>query len=86
MLFASNRYSKPFVFDKAMLLDNSFFVIMGKDIYGAVKPWVVYKVRWNGQTFTHRVRAHFDYQSALKDFTLLQGKEWHGGETTSNLC
>lgn len=86
MLFASNTYAKPFVFDKAMSLDNKSFVVMGKDIWGAVKSWVVYKVSWNGRDYYHKVQAHFDYQSALKDFTLAQGKEWHGGDTLSDLC
>ena len=86
MLFASNKYSKPFVFDKAMSLNKQSFVIMGKDIYGAVKPWVVYTVSWNGRDYSHRVQAHFDYQSALKNFTLAQGKEWNGGDTLSDEC
>ena len=86
MLFASNTFAKPFVFDKAMSLDNKTFVVIGKDIYGAVKPWVVYCVTWNGKDYYHKVQGHFDYQSALKDFTLAQGQEWRGGDTLSNLC
>ena len=86
MLFASNSYAKPFVFDKALSVDRSRFVMMGKDIYGAVKPWVVYSVTWNGKDYHYRVYGHFDYYSALKDFTILQGKEWLGGETLSDRC
>ena len=86
MLFASNTFAKPFVFDKAMSIDEKNFVVMGKDIYGAVKPWVVYVVSWNGRNYYHKVLSHFDYQSALKDFTLAQGKEWHGGDTLSDEC
>lgn len=86
MLFASNTFAKPFVFDKAMSLDNNTFVVMGKDIYGAIKPWVVYSVAWNGRNFYYNAQAHFDYQSALKNFTLAQGKIWHGGDTLSDLC
>ena len=86
MLFASNTYAKPFVFDKAMSLDNRIFVVMGKDVYGAMKPWVVYCVRWNGSNYSYVVRAHFNYHSALKDFTVAQGKEWHGGDTLSDVC
>ena len=86
ILFASNRYAKPFVFDKAMSIDSKTLVVMGKDIYGAVKPWVVYCISWNGRYYTYKVGAHFDYQSALKDFTLAQGKEWQGGDTLSDEC
>lgn len=86
MLFASNSFAKPFVFDKAISLDRSRFVMLGKDIYGAIKPWVVYGVTWNGREYHHKVYGHFDYYSALKDFTILQGKEWLGGETLSDLC
>jgi hypothetical protein len=86
MLFASNKYAKPFVFDKAMSLDNKQFVMMGKDIYGSMKPWVVYVVSWNGRDFHHRIYSHFDYQSALRDFTEFQGKKWFGGDTASDLC
>ena len=86
MLFASNSYAKPFVFDKANAIDNKSFVVLGKDIYKAVKPWVVYSVSWNGRDYYYRVKAHFDYQSALKDFTLLQGIEWRGGNTLSDEC
>ena len=86
MLFASNSYAKPFVFDKAMSQDRKSFVIMGKDIYGAVKPWVIYAVTWNGKRFNYKVLSHFDYLSALKDFIIYQGKEWLGGETLSDLC
>ncbi len=86
MLFASNKYAKPFVFDKAMCPDNKHFIILGKDIYGAVKPWVLYCVMWNGRTFYYEIQSHFDYKSALKVFTLAQGKEWHGGDTLSDEC
>lgn len=86
MLFASNSYAKPFVFDKAMVLENESFVVLGKDIYDAIKPWVIYSVSWNGRVFCHKVQAHFDYQSALKVFTLSQGKEWRGGDTMSDEC
>ena len=86
MLFASNTFAKPFVFDKAMSLDKKRFVVMGKDIYGAVKPWIVYSITWNGRNYYYQVLSHFDYQSALKDFTLAQGKEWHGGDPMSDLC
>ena len=86
MLFASNLYAKPFVFDKAISQDRRSFVMMGKDIYGAVKPWVVYVIMWNGNNYYYKVYGHFDYESALKDFTIFQGKVWHGGETLSDLC
>lgn len=86
VLFASNTFAKPFVFDKAMSLDKKNLVIMGKDIYGAVKSWVVYIVSWNGKYYHYKVQSHSDYQSALKGFTLAQGKEWHGGDTLSDLC
>ncbi len=86
MLFASNSYAKPFVFDKAISKDGRSFVMMGKDIYGAVKPWVIYVVSWKGTDFHYRVFSHFDYKSALKDFTILQGKVWNGGETLSDGC
>lgn len=51
-----------------------------------MKPWVVYVVSWNGRDFHHRVYSHFDYQSALRDFTEFQGKKWLGGDTASDLC
>ena len=86
MLFASNSYAKPFVFDKVLSQDGKCFVMMGKDIYGAVKPWVIYAISWNGKKYYHRVSGHFDYESALKVFTILQGKEWLGGETLSDQC
>ncbi len=86
MLFASNSYAKPFVFDKAISQDGRSFVMMGKDIYGAVKPWVIYAISWNGKNYCYKVSGHFDYESALKDFTILQGKTWLGGETHSDMC
>lgn len=85
-LFASNTFAKPFVFDKAMSLDKKSFIVMGKDIYGAVKSWVVYSINWNGRNFFHKVSSHFDYISALKVFTIFQGKEWTGGDTLSDRC
>ena len=86
MLFASNSYAKPFVFDKAISQDGRSFVMMGKDIYGALNPWVIYVITWNGKTYHYKVSSHFDYESALKDFTIRQGKTWHGGETSSDQC
>ena len=85
-LFASNYIAKPFVFDKAMSLDKKSFVVMAKDIYGAIKPWVVYSINWNGRNYFHKVFAHFDYLSALKDFTILKGKEWTGGDVIDDYC
>lgn len=69
-----------------MSQDGKYFIMMGKDIYGAVKPWVIYAISWNGKNYYHRVSGHFDYESALKDFTILQGKTWHGRETLSDQC
>lgn len=86
MLFANNKFAKPFVFDKAISLNKKKFIMMGKDIYGAVKPWVIYVVTWNGKDYYHRISSHFDYNSALKDFTISQGKQWNGGETLSDQC
>ena len=86
MLFASNRYAKPFVFDKAFSQDGKYLIIMGKDIYGAVKPWVIYAIKWTGKEFYYEVYSHFDYESALKYFTIFQGKPWDGEETLSDLC
>lgn len=87
MLFASNSYAKPFVFDKALSLDEKSLVILGKDIYGAVKPWVVYTVNYKNGCFVHRyVSGHFDYDSALRDFTVASGEEWTGGVVLSDLC
>ena len=60
--------------------------MMGKDIYGAVKPWVIYAIKWNGKEFYYKVYSHFDYKSALKFFTIFQGKTWDGEETLSDLC
>ena len=87
MLFASNSYAKPFIFDKALSLDSNSLIILGKDIYGAIKPWVVYKVNYINGNFVHRyVSGHFDYVSALRDFTIAQGKEWTGGDVLSDYC
>ncbi len=49
MLFASNKNAKPFVFDKAISLDQKRFIMIGKDIYGAIKPWIIYVMTWNGK-------------------------------------
>ncbi len=86
MLFASNKYAKPFVYDKALSLDEEKLVILGKDIYGSVKSWVVYIITWNGRYFRHIPSSHFDYLSALKIFTLAKGDEWTRGDTLSDMC
>lgn len=84
MLFASNKYASPFVFDKAMCSDKKHFIVMGKDIYGAIKPWVLYCITWNGRDYFYEVQSHFDYKSALKIFMLAQGEKWYGGDTMSD--
>ncbi len=86
MHFAHNIYASPFVFDKAFSKDRSHFVILGKDLKGAMKKWVVYDVTWKGNKYEHRVDSHFDYQGALQSFILHQGKEWLGGDTLSDEC
>ena len=74
MLFASNSYAKPFVFDKVMSQDGKYFVMMGKDIYGAVKPWVIYAISWNGKNYYHRVSGHFDYEALSKSLRFFKAK------------
>lgn len=78
MLFASNEFAKPFVFEKRFCLEVGCLVILGKDIYGAVKPWVVYRITWNGKyhEYRYRVKGYFSYYDAYVNYKLAQKRDW----------
>ena len=87
MLFASNSFAKPFVFNKALSIDKKKIIVLGKDIYGALKPWVVYQITFADNAYHHKyLSGHFDYESALHEFIISQGKEWTGEDVFSDYC
>jgi hypothetical protein len=54
---------------------------------GAVKPWSLAKVTHEGGKFVHEsCGTFFALDGAEKQFTLIQGLSWQGGDSIDDYC
>lgn len=85
-LFSRNYFSDFFVIDYALIEDNkTLLVASGVDIDGTIEFQMSYglvKIYYSGEQFIHEGLGTFwTKNGVMKQFTLLQGKEWDGPDS-----
>ena len=63
-------------------------VVMTYSVFKSPKPWAIAKITYtNDGNFIHTNEgSFFEEEGALKKYTLLQGKEWTGGDSKDDYC
>lgn len=86
-VFSINKYSRTLIEKFAISNDGNTIWVLGinsdKD---AIKPWSLARITIENKLFVHEsLGSFFQKIGAEKQFTLVQGLEWTGGETFDEL-
>jgi len=86
-VFAVSRFGRTEVVKAALCSDSTELFVLGQQGAGAVKPWSLAKVTYEGGKFVHEsCGTFFTLEGAEKRFTLGRGLPWEGGETFDDYC
>ena len=74
--------------DKAAISDGGTAIfILGAHDEDSIKPWSLSRVTFENGQFVHEsCGTFFTHEGAEKEFTLIQGLNWEGGETFDDYC
>ena len=86
-VFSRNQYLNSIIVDFATSKDeNTLWVICKNSDDNAVKPWVLAQVIYENNLFVHtNLGSFFEKVGAEKQFTIIQGLEWTGGNFIDDL-
>lgn len=86
-VFSRNRYSSSIIVDFVFSKDKDILWIMCRDSNdNAIKPYTLAQVTYEKDLFVHtNLGSFFKKDGAEKQFTLVQGLEWTGGDTFDDL-
>jgi hypothetical protein len=78
-----NRYSNSIIVDYELSKDESTLWVMCKSSdNNAIKPWSLAQITYENGLFVHEnLGSFFEKEGADKQFALVQGLEWTGGDT-----
>ncbi len=87
-IFSQNQYSNSIIEDFATSKDKKKLWVMCKSSDdNAIKPWSLAQVTYENELFVHKNLGSFiQKDGAEKQFTIVQGLEWTGGQTFDDLC
>lgn len=82
-VFSINQYSSSIIEDYAISnFKNILRVRCRSSEEYAIKPWTLAQVSYENELFVHEsLGSFFQKDGSVKQFVLLQGLEWNGGET-----
>lgn len=86
--YMNPRY-KVLILETAFYEENQQIIVKCESGDGgrAIKPWSVSIITYENGLYVHELyKTCFHEDSADKYFTILQGKEWTGGEVFDDLC
>lgn len=84
-LFFETKCAKSLVAEAA--IHNNKIIVRTKSAQDTIKPYHVVIIMLVNNTFVHELyRSCFHEDSSQKYFTVLQGKEWTGGEVPDDFC
>lgn len=86
-IFSHNQYTNSVISDFAISKDKNVLWIMCKSSDDkAIKPWSLAQVTYENELFVHKnLGSFFKKDGAEKQFILVQGLEWKGGDTFDDL-
>ena len=86
-VFAVTRFGQTKVVKAALSPESTALFVLGAQGEEAVKPWSLAKVTCEDGCFVHESRgAFFTPEGAEKQFTLIQGLPWEGGDSIDDYC
>jgi len=87
-VFSQNQYNNSIIEDFAISTDKSKIWVMCRNSNeNAPKKYSLAEITFENNLFVHNsIGSFFKKDGAEKQFTLLQGLEWTGGETFDELC
>jgi hypothetical protein len=86
-VFAVSRFGRTTVVKAALGSEGAALFVLGELGEGAVKPWSLAKVTHEGGKFVHEsCGTFFAFEGAEKQFTLIQGLPWEGGDSIDDYC
>ena len=86
-VFAVSPWGQTQVAKAATSSEGSSLFILGALVGQAVKPWSLAKVTYEGGKFVHEsCGTFFAFDGADKQFTLIQGLPWEGGDSIDDYC
>ena len=84
-LFFETKCAKSLVAEAA--IHNNKIIVRTKSAVETIKPYHVMVISLVNNTFVHELYSScFHEDSSQKYFTILQGKEWTGGQVFDDLC
>lgn len=86
-IFFKNQYSSSVIIDFATSEENNTLWIMCKNENNSIKPYSLVQVICENDLFIHtNLGSFFAREGIKKQFTLIQGLEWTGGETLDDFA
>lgn len=87
-VFSKNQYTSFIVEDLAISQDEQTLWVLSKSTEeNPIKPYVLAEVNFKDNVFFHdNLGSFFEKVGAEKQFTLLQGLEWKGGDSLDEYC
>lgn len=88
-LFCQNSMYSSHVVKCAISSNEKHLYVMSESLprESAIKPWALAEVTFENQLFVHTsIRTFFTLEGAEKQFCLIQGLEWTGGDSIDDQC
>ena len=86
-VFCSNQYWTSLVFDFAISKESNKLWVVCDSGKKSVKQWALVEVTIERGYFVHTtISTFFEQNGVMKRFTLIQGKEWNGGDSFDDYC
>ena len=86
-VFAVSLFGQTRVVKAALGSESTALFVLGAQGEEAVKPWSLAKVTYEDGSVVHESRGtFFTLEGAEKQYTLIQGLSWEGGETFDDGC
>ncbi len=85
LIISSNEHSQMVIKEYA-LYNNTIYVISENKDENAIKRYSLTTITFENNSFLHAGRLFFEYIGAEKRYTLLQEKEWTGGDSIDDYC
>jgi hypothetical protein len=86
-VFAVSSFGQTTVVKASLGSEGAALFVLGAFGEGAVKPWSLAKVTHEAGNFVHESRGtFFALEGAEKQFELIQGLPWEGGDSIDDYC
>ena len=87
-IFSLNQFTSSLIERFAIAKDeNTLWIMCKSGDENPIKPYSLAEVTYQNDVFVHNsLGTYFQKDGAEKEFTLVQGLEWTGGETFDYLC